>query len=29
MAGERTIWGIHLEWDDATSPQDSKDIAIG
>jgi restriction system protein len=24
-----TIWGIHMEWDDATSPQDPKDIAIG
>ncbi|MGD1016277.1 MAG: restriction endonuclease [Roseiarcus sp.] len=26
---ESTIWGIHMEWDDATVPQDKKDIAIG
>lgn len=26
---ESTIWGIHMEWDDATIPQDKKDIAIG
>jgi hypothetical protein len=25
----RTIWGIHTEWDDATGPNDTKDIAIG
>jgi restriction system protein len=29
MTGAHTIWGIHMEWDDATSPQDPKDIAIG
>lgn len=29
MASVRTIWGIHMEWDDAKSPQDPKDIAIG
>ena len=29
MAGVHTIWGIHMEWDDATSPQETKDIAIG
>jgi restriction system protein len=29
MVGVRTIWGIHMEWDDATSPQNTKDIAIG
>src|SRR5271166_1673773 len=29
MAGGHTIWGIHMEWDDATSPQETKDIAIG
>jgi hypothetical protein len=27
--GVRTIWGIHMEWDDATGPNDTKDIAIG
>jgi restriction system protein len=29
MTDVHTIWGIHMEWDDATSPQDAKDIAIG
>ena len=29
MVWVRTIWGIHMEWDDATSPQNTKDIAIG
>jgi len=29
MTGARTIWGIHMEWDDATSPPDTKNIAIG
>ena len=29
MVGVRTIWGIHMEWDDAMSPQNTKDIAIG
>jgi len=29
MTDARTVWGIHMEWDDATSPQDTKDIAIG
>jgi hypothetical protein len=24
-----TIWGIHMEWDDATVPPDKKDVAIG
>ncbi len=25
----RTIWGIHMEWDDGTVSPDNKDIAIG
>jgi hypothetical protein len=29
MTDEQTIWGIHMEWDDGTSPPDTKDIAIG
>jgi restriction system protein len=29
MTVVRTIWGIHMEWDNATMPQDTKDIAIG
>jgi len=29
MAGVHTIWGIHMEWDDATGPNDTKDLAIG
>jgi hypothetical protein len=29
MTDVRTIWGIRMEWDDATSPQDAKDISIG
>ena len=29
MTDGRTVWGIHMEWDDATSPRDTKDIAIG
>ena len=29
MAVTHTIWGIHMEWDDATTPQDTKEIAIG
>ncbi|MGJ0504202.1 MAG: restriction endonuclease [Methylocystis sp.] len=29
MADERTIWGIHMEWDDGTIAPDVKDIAIG
>ena len=29
MADARTVWGIHMEWDDATGHQDTKDIAIG
>jgi restriction system protein len=29
MAAEQTIWGIHMEWDDAPGSQDTKDIAIG
>jgi len=29
MAGVHTIWGIHMEWDDATGPNDTKGIAIG
>jgi restriction system protein len=29
MTDARTVWGIHMEWDDATSSQATKDIAIG
>jgi restriction system protein len=29
MSGSKTIWGIHMEWDDAASQSDSKEIAIG
>ena len=29
MAGVHTIWGIHMEWDDATGPNDTKDLATG
>ena len=29
MTAERTIWGIHMEWDDGTRPPETKDIAIG
>ena len=29
MTNERTLWGIHMEWDDSTGPQETKDIAIG
>jgi restriction system protein len=29
MADEHSIWGIHMEWDKGTIPQDIKDIAIG
>jgi hypothetical protein len=29
MAGVHTIRGIHMEWDDATGPNDTKDLAIG
>jgi restriction system protein len=29
MTEARTVWGIHMEWDDATNPKDAKDIAIG
>jgi restriction system protein len=29
MTGERTIWGIHMQWDDGTTPPETKDIAIG
>ena len=29
MTDARTVWGIHMEWDDAVSAPDSKDIAIG
>jgi restriction system protein len=29
MTDARTVWGIHMEWDDATGSRDTKDIAIG
>jgi restriction system protein len=29
MTDARTVWGIHMEWDDGTGSQDTKDIAIG
>lgn len=29
MTDDRAIWGIHMEWDDGTIPQETKDIAIG
>ena len=29
MAGVHTLRGIHTEWDDATGPNDTKDLAIG
>ena len=29
MTDARTVWGIHMEWDDAVSAPDTKDIAIG
>lgn len=29
MTNARTVWGIHMEWDDASGPQDTKEIAIG
>lgn len=29
MSGGKTIWGIHMEWDQATSQPDAKEIAIG
>ena len=28
-AGVHTIWGIRMEWDNATGPNDTKDLAIG
>jgi len=28
-SGERTVWGIHMEWDDGSTPPDTKEIAIG
>lgn len=24
-----TVWGVHMEWDDGSTPRDKKDIAIG
>ena len=29
MTDVRMVWGIHMEWDDATTSQNAKDIAIG
>ncbi len=29
MTEARTVWGIHMEWDNGTQSPDSKDIAIG
>jgi restriction system protein len=29
MPNPITLWGIHMEWDDATASRDAKDIAIG
>jgi restriction system protein len=29
MTDEHATWGIHMEWDNGTIPQDTKDIAIG
>jgi restriction system protein len=27
--GERAVWGIHMEWDDGTTPREATGIAIG
>lgn len=29
MTDASTVWGIHMEWDDASGPQAAKDVAIG
>ena len=29
MTDASTVWGIHMEWDDASGSQATKDVAIG
>jgi restriction system protein len=28
-SGDRTVWGIHMEWDDGSATPDTKEVAIG
>lgn len=26
---DQAVWGIHMEWDDGSTPRDATEIAIG